>query len=719
MSANHRLLVALLLGTCALVAAAQVDSPRYTFDVYPIQVSGWHGAMNVQLTQVLGPDADLYLREGAPPTLKDWDLRSATRGTSNEALTVDETSSPQLSNGAWYAGVRLPVGTSYDITWSFESRPSTHPGMGATPYEADARGPAGVAFRVWAPNADEVHLAGDFNGWSSTATRMLPEGNGNWAVDVRELDAGARYRYVLDNGPQHLWKNDPRAKEVTNSVGDSVVVDPDDFDWGNASYTTPAFNEMVVYEMHIGTFDAQVGGPADFWDAIARIPYLVDLGVNVVELLPICEFAGDYSWGYNYAHPYAVEQIYGGLVGLKTFVRECHEAGIMVLLDVLYNHWGPSDLDVWRFDGWSQGPWGGIYFYNDGCNGPTPWGDTRPDYGRGEVRSYIRDNVMMWLDEVRVDGMRWDSTSNIRMGNCGDIPDGWSLMQWVNNEVDASQPWKIIIAEDLFDAPNEWITKDTGAGGAGFDSQWDALFVHPIRAAVEEPWDDNRDMWAVRNAITNYYNGEAFQRVIYTESHDEVANGRSRVPEDIWPGNAASYYSKKRSTLAGSLVFTSPGIPMMFMGQEFLEDGYFADDDPLDWNKLNLFPGIHQLYKDLIRMRRNLNGNTRGLLGNSTNVHHVNNGDKVVAFHRWDQGGPGDDVVVLSNFRNQGWSSYTIGFPRPGLWRVRFNSDWNGYDPGFGNWTTVDVTAAASPYDGMPYSASISFGPYTTVVFSQ
>lgn len=703
--------------TTGFVWAPFVRAYPPTVDTYTINVSGWHGELTVELTDISGRGADLYLRKGAPPTLTQWDFRSALPQTSDESITVNEQDLPALSNGTWYAGIFRTATTAYDISWSFETRASTHAGMGATPYSEDG---GGVAFRVWAPNADSVALAGDFNNWSSSSAPMVPDASGNWSVDVRELDAGARYRYVVRNGAQTLWKNDPRAKEVTNSVGDSIVVDPDDFDWGNVPYSTPAWNDMVIYELHVGTFNDHVGGsPANLYDAVTRIPYLQDLGVNVVELMPVCEFAGDFSWGYNPAHPWSVEQAYGGLTALKTFIKECHDAGIAVMLDVLHNHYGPSDMDLWRFDGWSQGPYGGIYFYNDNCNGPTPWGDTRPDFGRGEVRSYIRDNTMMWLEEVRFDGLRWDSTSNIRMGGCGDIPEGWSLMQWVNDEINSSQPWKINTAEDLFNAPNDWITKTTGEGGAGFDSQWDALFVHPMRAAVETPNDNDRDMWAVRNAITHYYNGSAFQRVIYSESHDEVANGRSRVPEEIWPGNAASWFSKKRSTLAGSLVFTSPGIPMMFMGQEFLEDGYFHDDDPLDWNKLTLYPGIHALYKDLIRLRRNLDGFSAGLKGNNTNVHHVNNGDKVIAFHRWDQGGVGDDVVVLSNFKNQGWSNYTIGLPRGGLWKVRFNSDWSGYDPTYGDWPSFDVNAVASPYDGMPYRASLSFGPYTTIILSQ
>ena len=266
---------------------------------------------------------------------------------------------------------------------------------------------------------------------------------------------------------------------------------------------------------------------------------------------------------------------------------------------------------------------------------------------------------------------------------------------------------------------NEWLTKTTGAGGAGFDSQWDADFVHPIRDAIITANDSDRNMFSVRDAIQHYYNSDHVQRVVYTESHDEVANGKSRVPEEIWPGNATSWYSKKRSTLGAGIVFTSPGIPMIFEGQEFLEDGYFADTDPIDWTKATTFSGIVDLYTDLIALRLDTAGTTGGLSGNSVNVHHINNTDKVIGYHRWDSGGGNDDVIVVANFSDDGFSSYNLGFPYGGTWRVRFNSDWSGYDSAFGNWSSNDTTAVSGAKDGMSYNANVGIGPYTVIVLSQ
>ena len=159
---------------------------------------------------------------------------------------------------------------------------------------------------------------------------------------------------------------------------------------------------------------------------------------------------------------------------------------------------------------------------------------------------------------------------------------------------------------------------------------------------------------------------------------------------------------------------------MIFMGQEFLESGYFQNNpQELDWSKAVTYSGILQLYRDLIHLRRDMFNNTRGLQGQNINVHHVNNEAKVIGFHRWDQGGNGDDVIIVINFRNQGYPSYNIGFPRSGQWKVRLNSDWNGYSADFQNWFSYDTAANDTPSDGMPCSGNIGLGPYSAIILSQ
>jgi 1,4-alpha-glucan branching enzyme len=358
------------------------------------------------------------------------------------------------------------------------------------------------------------------------------------------------------------------------SLGDGIIVAAD-FPWRINDFGLPAWNEMVIYQMHVGTFPDDPVAVGDMFTAIIQdMGYLKELGINVIQLLPTKEFPTDSSWGYNPTHVFAVESGYGDPEELKRFIDAAHENGLAVILDVVYNHFGPSDLEhsVWQFDGWFE-HWdreemGGIYFYND---------------------------------------------------------------------------WR----------------------------------AHTPR------------------------------------------NGKRRLPDAIHPGSADSWHAKKRSTLGAALVLTSPGIPMIFQGQEVLEWTPFGDENRIDWEKYDTFRGIFTLYRDLIRLRRNWFDNTRGLRGQHVNVFHANKNDKLIAFHRWDHGGPGDDVVVVANFADRGYNSYHIGFPRLGRWDVRFNSDWSGYSPDFGNHHSYDTTADEGSVDGMPYHGNIGIGPYSAIILSQ
>jgi 1,4-alpha-glucan branching enzyme len=336
-----------------------------------------------------------------------------------------------------------------------------HSGMGAIP---NAKG---VTFRVWAPHAEKVYLIGTFNGWSETSTPLFNEKNGYWSTDVPEAKEGDEYRYVIhapaDWSLPPLSRIDPYARKVTNAGGNGIIYDLDAFDWGDNTFHMATGNELVIYEMHIGTFNVrEKGQPGTFESAIEKFPYLKELGINAIEVMPIAEFAGDFSWGYNPAHPFAVESIYGGPDAFKRFVKAAHEQGIAIILDVVYNHFGPGDLDLWRFDGWRKIIRRNL-LYND-HRSQTPWGETRPDYGRGEVRQYLRNNALMWLEEYHVDGLRWDMIIYIKRidGNEGnpanDIPEGWNLMQWINVEIQQLFPGKISIGESMRNNP--WITKD-------------------------------------------------------------------------------------------------------------------------------------------------------------------------------------------------------------------------------------------------------------------
>jgi 1,4-alpha-glucan branching enzyme len=570
-------------------------------------------------------------------------------------------------------------------------------------------------FRVWAPFAKSVAVTGSFNNWTSTP--MASEDDGNWSAEVQNAQAGQEYRYLIDSGSQQLFKNDPRALQVNTSAGNSIIVDTN-FDWANDNFKAPTFNEQVIYELHIGTFnreDASTQGT--FKTAADKLDYLVELGVNMVELMPITSMSLVREWwGYTPDYLYAVETQYGGRHQFLEFVKAAHQRGIGVILDVVYNHLGPDkNLDLWQFDGWNQDGHGGIYFYND-WRAETPWGATRPDYGRLEVRQYITDNVRMWMKDCHLDGLRVDSTIFIRNvkgrnndpGN--DLGDGWGLLQAITELSKEINPNSITIAEDV--SGNEYITKKMEEGGAGFSSQWEVGFPHVLRDALDVVDDANRNLTAICDSLSRKYNNDAFERVIYSDSHDTAANGGARLSEEIAPGDASNVFARKRSLLASAIILTAPGIPMLFAGQEFMEGGSFNDWQALDWKKIEKFRGIVQAHSHLIALRKNQYGNTKGLVSQSFNILHLNEGDKVLAYHRWDQGGPKDDVVVVINFANKEQNDYWVNFPNDGIWKARFNSNWKGYSPDFEEIGISEAVVSGG-------RGKINIGPYSVIILSR
>ena len=589
---------------------------------------------------------------------------------------------------------------------------SNRPGWGSTPYH-DAQG-TGVTFRVWAPNATSVYLPGQFNGWSTSATQLIQEqtngvGGGIWSADVAGVTNGSKYKYFL-NG--NLWKQDPRARLVnySGSGGNSIVYDPTAFDWAGDNYSPPALSDLFIYELHIGTFPSS-SVPSKFVAATNKLDYLKSLGVNAVEVMPIAEFPTDVSWGYNPAQPFAVENIgYGGTDGFKTFVQACHARGLAVLLDVVHNHYGPSDLDMWNFDGWagvnSLGG-GGIYFYESNTNLQiTPYGDTRPNFSSQQVCNFVQDNFTMWLSECHVDGFRWD-TPNLMMHdhNNNYIPVAGNLIQAINDMIHTNYTGKISISEDVYNSK-------------GFDSAWDTDFPYHLTPVLANTVDANRDMNAIANAVEYNvrYGGQAGPgRVAFLESHDVVGdlNGGIRLVTAI-DTNSHSYWARKRSTLGAAVMITAPGVPMIFQGQEMLENAAFDSSLPVDWSKTNTYSSIVQLYRDLISARRNLKGCTPGLEGDQCSMLQVDNVNKLVAFHRWKSAATKQDVVVIANFANATRSNYGLNFPSAGNWYVHFNSDSTNYGSDYGNIGSSVVTAS-----GSPATASITIGPYSALILSQ
>lgn len=581
-------------------------------------------------------------------------------------------------------GILLCIGSA--------SGQSTRGGMGAVPY-ADDNG-TGVTFRTWAPNASYVNVRGSFNGWGTTAMAPDPSG-GTWSVDSSRARAGDEYKFDINGS----WRKDPRSLRVVNSAGNSIIYQPGQFDWGGSTNFSPIWrNDLVIYEMHVGSYNAEDWLPSTFDECGEKIGYLKSLGISAVQLMPINEFPGDRSWGYNPSDPYAIESSFGGPDGFKRFVKTCHENGIGVILDVVHNHYGPSDLGdgLWQYDGWSQNGLGGIYFYND-WKAHTDWGSTRPDYGRGEVRTYIKDQIRLFLEEYRVDGFRWDSVYNIRNASGTWNQDGSDMLYDINQMMISEFPDAYRISEDhAFDTD------------VGFEAQWDHGYLSDIRWLATAASDSDRNM----NTLAYHLGNGGFTRVVYVESHDTCGdlNNKHRLPYDIDSANSWSYYAKKRALLGNMIVLISPGIPMIFEGSEMHEDWTFSNNTALRWSLTNTFAGIVQAYSDLIHLRRNAYGNTEALKGTgNVNVHHINNTDKVVGAIR-------EDLMIILNCSATAFTGYGMAFSSPGTWYCLYNSDSLDYNDEFGG---VGPAVGSSVTADGSSNTSLDLGAYSLQIYSK
>jgi 1,4-alpha-glucan branching enzyme len=564
----------------------------------------------------------------------------------------------------------------------------------------------GVTFRVWAPNAESVDVIGTFNNWKARRDTMKKENaSGVWSLEVRAAKPGDEYLYLI-NG--ELERKDPRARQVSICEQRSVVYDPEAFDWGDVESpdSSSAIGEMVMYQMHPGTFhdpDPSDGEPGTLRDAIAKLGHLEEMGVNCVLLMPVNEFNGRHSWGYNPSDQFAVENAYGGPGALKEFVKAAHERGIAVHLDIVHNHYGPENLSLWQFDGYGGGETrAGIYFYEDRERGSTPWGP-RPDFGRPEVREFVADQVRMWFDEYRIDGLRWDSTINIRAVSDGAVenPEGGAMLERIASMIRQDYPGKISVAED-------------SVGDGRFDASWEYDFHGVDRDGVVPQLLRTSDAARRVEEIARRVDSElGFRRVIYTENHDETGrlNGKRRLITEVSEHDPHGLKARRKSALAALLTLTSPGVPLLFMGQELLEPREFHDSNPIEWQRGEDAFRSFLLHRDLVRLRRNLGGVSKALTDVHTRVATVDEERKLLAFRRYLPGESGGDIVVVVNFSGEKLDRVPVKFSRSGTWSVLLNTDDAKYGRDFTGVTTADLRS------GSNNEIAVTLAPYSAQIF--
>ncbi|HZC05102.1 MAG TPA: malto-oligosyltrehalose trehalohydrolase [Ktedonobacterales bacterium] len=494
-------------------------------------------------------------------------------------------------------------------------------------------------FRVWSPDAHGVDvLVGD------KRLRMTMEANDWWSVEA-EAGAGDTYTFSVD-GSEPL--PDPRSPWQPGGVfGPSCLVDHGAFVWSDQRWQAPPFSSAIIYELHVGTFTRE----GTFDAAIAHLDHLAELGVTHVEIMPVAQFPGERGWGYDGVDLYAPQNTYGGPDGLKRLVDACHAHGLAVLLDVVYNHLGPSGNYLSRF---------GPYFTD---HYTTPWGMAINLDGPGsdEVRRFICDNALMWLRDYHFDGLRLDAVHALL-----DLS-AVHLLEQMATEVSALEAQLgrrlVLVAESDLNDPR--LVRSREAGGYGLSAQWSDDFHHALHAALTGERDgyyadfgslaDLAHAWRRAYVYDGRYSVARQRRhgrptvglsanhfVVFSQNHDHIGN-RARGER------TAALLSPGRLRIAAALVCLSPFIPLLFQGEEWAASSpfqYFTDHqepelaqavregrrreftafgwdpedvpDPqahttferskLDWAELNLEPhaSVFAWYRRLLRLRHDI-----------------------------------------------------------------------------------------------------------------
>jgi maltooligosyltrehalose trehalohydrolase len=430
-------------------------------------------------------------------------------------------------------------------------------------------------FRVWAPLAEQVHLA-----LGEARHPMAPGACGWWSADVADARAGADYALVLDDGAP---VPDPRSPWQPHGVnGASRLVDHAAFHWTDESWQPPPLGSAVIYELHVGTFTSA----GTFEAVIERLDHLLDLGVTHVELMPIAEFPGTRGWGYDGVDLWAPRHAYGGPEGLKRLVDACHGRGLAVILDVVYNHLGPAGNYLGRF-----GP-----YFTDRYH--TPWGQAVNFDGAGsdEVRRFVCDNARMWLRDYHLDGLRIDAVHAIVDTSAVHV------LEQLAEEIDELEPELgrslVLIAESNLNDPR--LIRPREQGGYGLDAQWADDLHHALHTVLTGERDgyyvDFGTVADLAKALERAFVYDGRYSVFYGRRHGRAPDGLSGhrfvvcLQNHDQVGNRAR--GERISHLIGlgrlkvgiGLLLTAPFIPLLFQGQEWAASApfqYFTDhQDP-------------------------------------------------------------------------------------------------------------------------------------------
>ncbi|MFO7811861.1 MAG: malto-oligosyltrehalose trehalohydrolase [Pelovirga sp.] len=539
-------------------------------------------------------------------------------------------------------------------------------------------------FVVWAPQVND--MAVQIKGPAEHNLPMTKLERGYWYLLAEEVPPGTDYFYQLD---KDVERPDPASYYQPQGVhGPSRVIDQSAFKWTDQDWRGQILEKLIIYEMHVGTFTPE----GTFASVIPRIAELKDMGITAIELMPVAQFPGKRNWGYDGVNPFAVQNSYGGVQGLKELVNACHHQGLSVILDVVYNHLGPEGNYLRDF---------GSYFTKQYR---TPWGDAVNFDGSGadEVRNFFIENALYWLRHFHVDALRLDAIHGIY--DFSARPFLQELAERVGHFADEQgRPFHLIAESDLNDVR---VIRSIKEQGYGLDAQWNDDFHHALHTLLTgEQQGYYADFGAGEDLAKAYREGLVYawryssyrqrhhgsssadrpakQLVVFSQNHDQVGN--RMLGERLT--SLAGFDAAK---LAAAAVLFSPYIPLLFMGEEYAEEAYFPffvdfadaelqaavsegrkkDLQDLNWTGEPLDPNAEDtflrakltwqtryqdkhgvmlaFYRELIRLRQDLPALAQ--LDKQQLEVSLPVGDQLIVLRRWHQG---SQVLILLNFSQQ------------------------------------------------------------------
>ena len=546
----------------------------------------------------------------------------------------------------------------------------------------------GVVFRVWAPTARSVSVAGDFNNWNNEANYMYNIGYGVWEVFVEGVKEFCTYKYCIESEyGDRLMKADPYAFHAQTRPGQaSVVYDIESYSWNDSEWFNKrkenniSSSPMNIYEIHAGSWRKYPDGNFFNYQKLADelIPYLKEMHYTHVQLMPIMEYPYDGSWGFQTTGYYAPTSRYGTPSDFMAFVDKLHGEGIGVILDWVPSNFPTDDFGLARFDG------SPLYESNDPKTSKRDsWGTCLFNYARFEVTSFLVSCAMFWLDKYHIDGLRIGALSSMLYLDYGKTEGEWEpnkfggkenldavdFVKRLNTAVHMYHPDVMMFAEENTSWPK--LTHKIEDGGLGFDFKWNMGWMNDMLHYMSL-----NSMWRPFNhdSLTFSFYYAFSEKFLLPISHDEVSHGKGSLIKQM-PGKYDEQFAGVRAFI--TYMYAHPGKKLVFMGTEIGQFDEWNHEEAIQWDLLEFekhkklrtfFKELNKFYLDCKPLYE-LDTVWKGFDW----IHHDDYTNSVIAFKRTDKNG--DEIVSVCNFQPIRRDEYCIGVPKYGLYDEVFNSD--------------------------------------------